>query len=94
MAFQEKSARLARMTLRGLAFRWTHAFTGGIVTWVVSNGVEASAHDLPWKAVADAFDGTGITWKAALVQAAVHACWNAVLYINRETGATKAPFEL
>ena len=89
-----QSLHYASLTMRGLAFRWTHAFTGGIVTWVVSNGIEASAHTLPWAGIADLFSNTGMSWKAALVQAFVHATWNAILYINRETGHTHNPFQI
>lgn len=94
-ALPAESLRLARLTARGLAYRWTHAFTGCVVTWVISNGVEVSAQSLPWAAVAEAFKGAGISWKGALIQAAVHATWNGIIYLNRSTGReTSPPFGL
>ena len=80
-----------RAWLRGLVGTWLHVCTGCILTWITSNGIEATAQSCPWKLVALAFVGVGTTWKQAIIQAAVHATYSAVRYINAGT-PSRPPF--
>ena len=66
----------------GLTANWLHVFTGCVLVWIASNGVEATAQTCPWRPVAYAFAGVGISWKTAIIQAAVHATYGAVKYLH------------
>ena len=75
----------------GLARSWLHVACGALLTWIASNGVEASAQQCPVRSVAYAFAGVGLTWKQGLIQAAVHASVRVIRSIYEDT-ATRHPF--
>ena len=68
-----------------LYLSWLHVFTGCLLVWIVSNGVDATAAACPWVWVREAFAGTGVSWKGGAIQAAVHATYKVISYINQTT---------
>jgi hypothetical protein len=75
--------------LAGAWQKWKVIIAAAFVNLVVTNGLEATMHSAPWAWLSSAFAGTGITWKAALVQAVVHAIYSGASHIAQ---GTRSPF--
>jgi hypothetical protein len=81
----------ARSWWAALSLSWLHIFTGCILVWITSNGIDATAQQCPLEWVREACAGTGTSWKSAIVQAAVHATYKVIVYINRNTPTRRRP---
>jgi len=75
----------AQPWIAGVWQKWKVILAAAFVNLIATNGLEATMHSAPWAWLSSAFSGTGITWKAALVQAVVHAIYSGATHIAQGT---------
>ena len=74
-----------RLWWRGLYLKWIHVFSACMATWVSSNGIEATTDKIDLPGLHDAMSGIGMSYKAAILQAVLHATYEGFRYVQRTT---------
>lgn len=74
----------ARMTgwIAGAWLHWKFILAAAIVNLVTTNGLEATMSTAPWEWLREAFAGSGISWKSAMIQAIVQAVYSGAMHIS------------
>ena len=67
--------------VKGAYIRWRLITACAAVNLVISNGIEVSAKSFNWGWLSTMVDGSGISWKAAIVQAILHSIWAGAAHI-------------